>query len=77
MFNYENSSEPVASAENGLGIKYFNMMVNEIKSNLQTQFESFAKSVHKFCFVFAVSNLKEVKRTFRTLPRFENCLICR
>jgi hypothetical protein len=55
------------------------VMVNEIKSNLQTRFESFAEFVDKSGFVFKVSNMKKnvERRTFEIVPRFENCLICR
>jgi hypothetical protein len=53
--------------------------INEIKSNLQTLFKSFAKFVDKFSFIFEVSNLKKniERRTVETLTRFENCLACR
>jgi hypothetical protein len=34
-------------------------MVNEMKSNLHTRFESFAESVDKFGFVAEVSKLKK------------------
>jgi hypothetical protein len=38
MFDYENGDEPMANLENHFSIEYFNIMVNEIKSNLQTPF---------------------------------------
>jgi hypothetical protein len=50
IFEYENGDEPIANSENRFRIQYFNLMVNEIKSNLQTQFELLSKSVNKFGF---------------------------
>jgi hypothetical protein len=76
MFDYENGDEPKANPESRFRIEYFNVIINEIKSDLQTRFESFTESVDKFDFVFEVSNLKRnvERRTLETLPR---SLICR
>jgi hypothetical protein len=49
MSDYENGDEPIANPENCSTIEYFNLMVNEIKSNLQTRLESFVEIV---CFCF-------------------------
>jgi hypothetical protein len=56
--DYENGDEPTANPENLFRIEYFNVMVDQIKSNLQTRFESFAEFVDKFDSVFEVLNLK-------------------
>jgi hypothetical protein len=50
---------PIANPENHFRTDYINTMVNEIKSNSQTQFESFAEYTDKFDFVFEVSNIKK------------------
>jgi hypothetical protein len=39
IFDYENGDKPIANSENRVRIEYFNIMVNEMKSNLQIQFE--------------------------------------
>jgi hypothetical protein len=59
MFDYENGDELIANPENRIKTEYFNVMINKIKSNLQTQFESFAEFIDKFGFVCEVSNLKK------------------
>jgi hypothetical protein len=41
-----------ANPENRFNIEYFNVITNEINSNLQMWFESFGKFVDKFGFVF-------------------------
>jgi hypothetical protein len=62
MFGYDNGNENTANPENRFRIEYFNIMVNEIKSNSQTKFESFAEFVDKFGFVFEMSNLKKMSK---------------
>jgi DNA-binding transcriptional regulator WhiA len=62
MFDNENSDEPIANPENRLRTEYFNVIANQIKSNIQTQFESFAEFVDKFGFVFEVLNLKKCRK---------------
>jgi 5-methylthioribose kinase len=58
-------------------IQYFNVvMVNEIKSNLQSQFESFAEFVDK-CRLWSVKAEKISKEKLLKQPKFENSLICR
>jgi hypothetical protein len=52
MFDYENGDERTANQENHFRVEYLNVIKNEIKSNLQTRFESFAEFVDKYGFVF-------------------------
>jgi hypothetical protein len=74
MFDYENGDEPLASPENSFRIEYFKVMVYEIKSNLQIWFESFAKFVDKFVFVFEVSDLKKSKELLKHCQDFKTVL---
>jgi hypothetical protein len=65
MFDYENGDEPTANPENRFIIEYFNVLVNEIKSNLQTQLEPFSEFVDKSGLVFEVSSLKKCRKLLK------------
>jgi hypothetical protein len=60
IFDYENGDESPANQENCFRIKYFDAVVNKIKLNLQTRFETFVEFVNTYSFVFEVSNLKQM-----------------
>jgi hypothetical protein len=48
MLDWENGDGSTANSVNHFRLAYFIVMLNEIKSNLQTRFESFVEFVDKF-----------------------------